>query len=609
MQQENHDHSLVSRDTPATFRRPLLRAIAGGGALGVLGVPHLAGPARATIPGVEIDYKRCRVAFVTNASAIDAIAVYYADRDGDRNARYDIAPTSTDPRGYAPLVVEYDADEDRTQIQLTEPRGSLVCVIAEAGSDRTVATNPTDACVPAGFNVAPSASFGVSVDPTVGEPVTFSSTASDTDSPDRLFYAWDLDGDGVFETSGETATTTFSTPGQKPIRHRVTDDCGASDTAQATVSVEPQPSTAAYPTEQVATLVPSTPRVFFGQRLAIDGDTVVAGSTLDNNDRGDNTGAAYVFTRSGDTWTQQAKLTPLDGAPGDRFGESVSVDGDTVLVGTSLKENAAGTPGAGAAYVFTRTGDTWTQQAKLEIDGAESGARFGSAVSLEGDTALVGAAFEDGGGFNNGAVYVFTRSGTTWTQRARLVAADGRSSRLGVRLALDGGTALVGSVGAAYVFTGSGATWTQQAKLVSSTTRGEFGVRVALDGETAVVGEPLADLAGNNSGAAYVFTRTGDTWTQQTKLTATDAAAEDRFGISVAVQGDVALIGATGQDVDGVDNTGAVYVFTRDETTWTQRPSLVATDRRSGASLGIASAVDRGTWVVGSTVAQTYVFE
>lgn len=113
-------------------RRPVLRALATAGGVGAFGLPALAGPAEA-ISGVAIDYKRCKVASVSNASAIDTIAVYYADRDGDRNARYDIVPTTTNPRGYAPLVVQYNADEDRTQIRLAEPRGSLVCVIAEVG--------------------------------------------------------------------------------------------------------------------------------------------------------------------------------------------------------------------------------------------------------------------------------------------------------------------------------------------------------------------------------------------------------------------------------------------------------------------------------------------
>ena len=277
--------------TYSMLRRSVLKTAGNMGVLSIVGMPVFAQPVSADIPGVTIDYKSCHVVFVTNASDIDAIAVYYADRSGARQAVYEIDPTTTNPRGDDPLVIEYDPSRDRTQIQLAEPRGALACVIADSGSERTTRSNPIERCAIEGFNAAPTASFDVSANPIVGEPVTFTSTATDPDTPERLYYEWDLDGDGTYETSGQTATATYSSPGDKAIHHRVTDDCGASHTATETITVVP----------------------------------------------------AELFA-------QITKLTASDGEAGDQFGISVSVDGDTALVGAQW-EDEKGTR-AGAAYVF-----------------------------------------------------------------------------------------------------------------------------------------------------------------------------------------------------------------------------------------------------------------
>lgn len=228
MKQATTNQQREPSETIPTARRPFLRVVAGLGAVGAFGLPTLATTVRAAIPGVSIEYKQCKVAFVSNASAIDSLAVYYADGDGVRQARYGIDSTVTDPQTYDPVVVKYNSDEDRTQVQLTEPQGALVCITAEAENERTTQVNPNDRCVPAGFNTAPTASFSISDDePQVGDIVTLTSTATDPDEPERHHYEWDVDGDGVFETTGETATPSYTTPGDVTISHRVTDDCGA----------------------------------------------------------------------------------------------------------------------------------------------------------------------------------------------------------------------------------------------------------------------------------------------------------------------------------------------------------------------------------------------
>ena len=351
----------------------------------------------------------------------------------------------------------------------------------------------------------------------------------------------------------------------------------------------------------------------FGYSVDLDGDTALVGAISDDVGANTNQGSAYVFTRSGSTWTQEAKLTAGDGAVGDRFGSSVALDGDTALVG-AYPDAVGGNSYQGSAYVFTRSGNTWTQQAKLvAADGAASD-YFGWSVAVDGDTALVGAVL-DAVGANSfqGSVYVFARSGTTWTQQAELTAGDGETYDLfGTSVALDGDTALVGAYGdnvgaasdqgSAYVFTRSDTTWTQQAKLVAGDgARGdEFGYSVALDGDTALVGA-YQDYVGANSGqgSAYVFTRSDTTWTQQTKLVAGDGEAGDRFGISVALDGDTALVGAHSTGALNI-NPGSAYVFTRGGTTWLQQAKLLAGDGVELDLFGTSVDLDGDTALVGA---------
>jgi len=347
---------------------------------------------------------------------------------------------------------------------------------------------------------------------------------------------------------------------------------------------------------------------YFGFSVALDGDTVLVGTYADDVGANIDQGSAYVFTRSGSTWTQQAKLTADDGAASDYFGYSVALDGDTVLVG-AIYDTVGANSYQGSAYVFTRSGSTWTQQGKLTAgDGAAYDA-FGWSVALDGDTSLVGAIYDDVANLDQGSAYVFTRSGSTWTQQTKLTAGDGaEGDYFGRSVALDGDSALVGASyddvfssnqGSAYVFARSGSTWTQAAKLTAGDGAASdyFGFSVALDGDTALVGAYASDVGPNlDLGSAYVFTRSGSTWTQQTKLTAGDGAANDQFGISVALDGDTALVGALG------DNSyqGSAYVFTRSGGTWTQEAKLTAGDGAAGDYFGRSVALDGDTALVGA---------
>jgi phosphodiesterase/alkaline phosphatase D-like protein len=375
----------------------------------------------------------------------------------------------------------------------------------------------------------------------------------------------------------------------------------------------------------------------FGWSVALgpEGNTALIGGPSDVGPgaNGKRTGAAWVFTRSGSTWTQQgAKLTAKAGeelGPGE-FGGSVAIssktgaseEAATALIGApndgkeiEVEGKKQLQQGYGSAFVFTRSGTTWTQQgAKLVPSEPEIGAKFGESAALgaEGSTALVGS---PGKANFVGAAWVFTRSGTTWSQQAKLLAKEGEelgsgSFGAGVALGVLGNTALIGapsdntSIGAAFVFTRSGTTWTQQgAKLTGSGESGEglFGSSVALSSKpteeastsTALIGGP-----GDSgfTGAAWVFTRSGTTWTQQAKLTAKagEEVGAGEFGESVALgaEGATALAGAPDDRLGVGGGVGAAWVFTRSGTTWTQQGGKLTA--KSGEESGEGESPGRG---------------
>ena len=359
----------------------------------------------------------------------------------------------------------------------------------------------------------------------------------------------------------------------------------------------------------------------FGFAVAIEGDTAVLTAPFDDLDPDHGQGSAYVFTRSGTAWTQQAKLTAADAEEADRFGEDVALEGDTVLVGAVYDDvGANGTQGS--AYVFVGSGASWTQQAQLTASDGAAGDHFGGSVALVGDTAVVGAPTDDiDANENQGSAYVFARSGTAWSEQARLTAPDGLGGDFfGIAVALAGGTALIGafdddvgpnnSQGSAYVLTGSGTAWSLQQQLASSDggAGDYFGISVALSGDTALVGAYGADVGANvDQGAAYVLVRGETGWSLQQKLTASDGEAMDMFGYAVALSGDgnIALVGAYSADGLSTANQGAAYVFVRSGSTWTEQATLTALDGDDGDAFGISVAltVDGHTALIGTFTA------
>lgn len=349
-------------------------------------------------------------------------------------------------------------------------------------------------------------------------------------------------------------------------------------------------------------------REYLGYAVAVDADTAVAAG-YGASDAGLQTGAVYVFERNGTGWQTSARLTAEGGAAEDRFGFALAVSGDTVVVGAYQNDDVDAE--AGSAYVFERSGGTWVQRAKLLASDATLGDRFGVSVAIDGDTILVGAHGEDDGGSSTGAVYVFSRSGADWVETQRLKASDAAAGdSFGRVVAIDGDVLIAGAqndddgatnAGAAYVFVREGGTWTEQAKLTASDP-GEavyFGSAVDVEGGLAVVGAYLSASPALDSGAAYVFARNGSSWDQQAKIVAGDGEAEDRFGRSVAVAGGRVLVGSYFDDDKGT-NSGSVYVFEEQGSSWVERQKLTADDAAANDYFGFAVAASGTTAVIGS---------
>jgi hypothetical protein len=352
----------------------------------------------------------------------------------------------------------------------------------------------------------------------------------------------------------------------------------------------------------------------FGNSVAISGDTVVVGAYVDDVVASVNQGSAYVFTRSGTTWTQQQKLTASDGAANDRFGSSVGISGDTVVVGAPLHKVGSNLD-QGSAYVFTKTGATWTEQGQLTASDGAAGDRFGGSAAISSDTVVVGAALDTvGSNGAQGSAYVFTRNGTTWTEQQKLTANDGAANDyFGSSVAISGDTVVVGAYwddfganpdqGSAYVFTRSGTTWIQQQQLTASDGAAvdQFGSSVAISGDTVGVGAWSDDILANpDQGSAYVFTRSGTTWTQEQHLMASDGAANDNFGYRVAISGDTVVIGAVSDSVGANAFQGSAYVFTRSGTMWRQQQKLTASDGAGGDRFSVSVSISGDTLVVGA---------
>jgi hypothetical protein len=597
-----------------------------------------------------------------------------ASRDANRTALTYSWRILEQPQGSNPTLANATS---ATPTFTADAAGRYVLALTCSDGSLTSAVDQVVIVVATG-NLTPVAKAGHDQTVMAGQLVTLNGTASSDPNGDPLTYHWCLKGkpEGSIATlSGANAAQPSFTPdvaGSYVFCLTVND--GKTDSPSDTVVVEAHLPSSVGAVLQ-AYVKPSNTTVrefrFFGESVALDGNTLVVGASDPSCATGVNgnqsnsdcpqAGAVYVFARNGEAWTQQALLKASNTDGGDNFGASVSLSGDTLVVGApneasctrGLNADQANNacPTRGAVYVFTRAGNTWSQQAYVKPSNTDptNAMFFGQTVSISGNTFVAGAPQEascdigiNGNQFDTrcaaaGAAYIFTRSDTGWTQEAYVKASNGGriGSLFGSYVALDGETVAVGapgeesctsgingsqlvfptctSAGAVYVFTRTAGVWTQQAYMKASNTSADdqFGISVALKADTLIAGARLEDscttgINGNQAdegcsgaGAVYIFTRANDLWSQAAYVKAIPPDARgSSFGSTIAFDGTTLAVSeldsncAKGFNPSPGSNdcfdSGMVYLFSRTATSWTQRASVKATNTDAFDSFGTA---------------------
>ncbi len=360
---------------------------------------------------------------------------------------------------------------------------------------------------------------------------------------------------------------------------------------------------------QATVLTPSNaePADEYGYSVAYGAGYAIVG-TQNKSAGGVQRGAVYIYRKDHDEWEEQAILTAPDGMDYDRFGHAVAIDGDYIIVGAHSHD--ANGLNSGAAYIFRREGEEWQLGAKITPDDAAQGQTFGIAVDIHGDYAIIGAnhSFVNGN-INVGAAYIFHRTNDTWTQEAKLTPEDGyQNDFFGQSVAIYGDKVVVSShfnnscgdnTGAAYFFTRNGDTWTESIKVAACDAEDydSFGSSVDIYENQAIIGSFGDDDNGSASGSAYIFTYKDEMWMQTAKLTASDGAADDKFGYSVSIDKDIAVVGASERE------NGAIYVFQKEDNTWGENQVITSPELSDDAELGMSVSLYDNMVLTGAPLA------
>jgi hypothetical protein len=538
----------------------------------------------------------------TIAKVLDTDKLYIWDGTG----WYYLPPTNTNPTITTASSATYELATDGTPTVVTldanDPEGlpitwSYAVTTGALGSTATVSQNnnvftitpSTDSGDAGDFTLTFTASDGVNIATSASEfSLSFVPSWASASEQQLLQHTWAGYASAANDYFGSGVS--LSDDGNTAIVGAWGEDNGGTRAGAAYIFTR-----SGTTWTELAELKASNPSAYdyFGVSVDMsgDGNTAIVGARNEDTTASDS-GAAYIFTRSGSTWTEQVMLKASDLQAQDALGVSVSIsaDGNTAIVGAVLYRGGAQT---GAAYIFARSGSTWSQQAKVQAPNLQAVSEFGKQVSISGDgnTAIVGAKFEDvSGSDQSGFVYIFARSGSAWSQQVRLTTPGGETYAYfgsSVSLSSNGNTAIVGaegskfsgyaegerSAGAAHIFTRSGTTWTHEARIQASDAGHfyDFGSSVSMsnDGNTVIVGDPDNDTGGDSAGAVYLFTRDGTTWTELSMLQASDVVERQNdanaleFGKAVALSGDgnTAIVGAESSDLVSPADRGAAYIF------------------------------------------------
>ncbi len=345
-----------------------------------------------------------------------------------------------------------------------------------------------------------------------------------------------------------------------------------------------------------------------GKAVSIDGNFAIVGAPFDS-DNGSSSGSAYIYHYNGSNWVELQKLIASDGADSDYFGYSVSISGDYAIVGAYGDDDHGSS--SGSAYIYHYNGSNWIEQQKITASNGADGSFFGYTVSISGNNAIVGALLHDVIYGREGSVYIFHFDGSNWIEQQILISSDAfLKDYFGCSVSIDGDKAIVGSWGnnyvgnndgSAYIYTLNGSVWVEQQKLIASDAYPEdrFGGSVSISGDYAIVGSHWDDDNGSSSGSAYIYHYNGSNWVELQKLIASDGAYSDYFGYSVSISGYYAIVGAYGDDDNG-SSSGSAYIYYLNGTTWEEQRKILASDASLVDNFGSSVFIFDNTVFVGA---------
>lgn len=344
-----------------------------------------------------------------------------------------------------------------------------------------------------------------------------------------------------------------------------------------------------------------------GSSLATDGDVLASGGPLHDDDLG----AVWVYRRVGSSWTQEAMLTASDGEAGDRFGTSVDVDGDVLVVG-ALNDDDLGNQ-SGAAYVFRWNGTIWEEEEKLLADDGVGSDKFGTHVGIGGDAIIVGSPGDDDAGSFTGSAYVFRWDGVSWLQEQKLVPSDASSGdSLPSAISVSYPIVFLGASatdefgngsGSVYVYRYDGQSWVEEQELLPSTGDefDNFGRSLDVNGDHAVIGAP----GDNGSGSAYIFRNTGTTWVEVQTVAPADVETGDHFGMSTAIDWPFVVVGASEDDIPAGNVAGSAHLYRFFAGSWQHQYMMTASDAGLQDHFGQTAAINAGELLIGASIDDT----
>jgi hypothetical protein len=341
----------------------------------------------------------------------------------------------------------------------------------------------------------------------------------------------------------------------------------------------------------------------FGLSTAVYGDTVVVGAPYDN-DNGENSGSVYVYYWNGFNW-EETKITSRDGSAGDQFGSTVSIDHNVIVIGAHGDDDNGSK--SGSVYIYKKVDNSWDESKLIAIDGSNND-YFGYSVSIDNNTIIVGSPFDDDNGLNTGSAYLYDLIGDEWILNSKLVANNSMvGDHFGFSVAIDKGLIVIGAYGSdiyghqsglCYLYQRNGSLWTESQIFASNLTDGDnFGFAVDVDNNNIAIGSRFGDDNGYNSGTSYIYVWDGITW-DENKLLASDGERNEYYGSSISIDGNKIISGSYNDDVFGLES-GSAYIYNFIDKIWNET-KLVPNDGAAEDQFGKSVAINGDTIVVGA---------